>query len=101
MKSLTKEEVLHVADLAQLEVKEDEIEKYSIQLYDILSEIEKINQVEIDENGEILIAPTNNQNKWSEDQVKPMLTNTEIMKNVPHKTERYIIVPEVFHDELS
>ena len=101
MNQLTNEEVKHVADLARLEVKEEQLESYGTQLYDILSEIEKINQVELDEEGPIMISPTTNQNCWSEDQVEPMLTHEEIMKNVPHKTERYIVVPEVLHDELS
>lgn len=99
MKALSKQEVLHVADLAKLEVKEEEIEKYGIQLFDILSEIEKINQVEEDPYGEILIAPTTNKNVWSDDEVKPMLSKEEIMHNVPYKIENYVVVPEVLHDE--
>ena len=98
MNTLTRDEVLHVADLARLEVKENEIEKYGIQLFDILSEIEKINEVDINDDGDILIMPTENQNKISDDEVKPMLTKNEIMKNVKNKTENYIVVPEVLHD---
>ncbi len=101
MNALSKEEVLHVADLAKLEVKEEEIEKYSVQLFDILSEIEKIDQVEVDPYGEILIAPTTNQNVWSKDEIKPMLSKEEIMHNVPRIVENYVVVPEVLHDELS
>lgn len=97
MNTLTKEEVLRVADLARLEVKEEEIEKYGKQLFDILTEIEKINQVNIDD-GNILYSPTTNQNVIREDKVMPMLTKEEIMRNVKNKSENYIIVPEVLHD---
>ena len=38
MKKLSKEEVLHVATLARLELNEDEIEKYAYQLKEILNE---------------------------------------------------------------
>jgi aspartyl-tRNA(Asn)/glutamyl-tRNA(Gln) amidotransferase subunit C len=56
MDKLSKEEVLHVANLARLNVKEEEIEKYSKQLSDILTEIDKITSVDIDEEGEVLIS---------------------------------------------
>ena len=39
MDKLTSKEVLHVANLARLNVKEDEIERYSNQLSSILTEI--------------------------------------------------------------
>ena len=39
---LTKEEVLHVADLARIKVSEDEIEKYQVELKQLLNDVEKI-----------------------------------------------------------
>lgn len=100
MNKLSKEEVLHVANLAALEIKEEETEQYGVQLFDILSEIEKITQLELDPFGDILIAPIHHTNMVHEDSVEPMLTKEEIMHNVPCKTETYVVVPEVFHDEL-
>ena len=43
MEKLTREQVLHVADLAKIHLTEEEIEKYGYQLKQILDEIGKIN----------------------------------------------------------
>ena len=42
MDKLSKEEVLHVAKLARLELSDEEIEKYRKDLKDLFDEIEKI-----------------------------------------------------------
>lgn len=98
MEKLTKEEVKHVADLARLNINEDEIEKYSVQLNDILTEIDKILSVEIDENEEMLISTTDAVNRLNEDEVGKMLTKEEIFKNAKNKSGDYIIVPKVLND---
>jgi len=98
MKSLSKEQVLHVADLARLSVSDEEIEKYGQQLADILTEIDKIVNVDIDRMGEILIAPTTNTNTYSEDEVENMLTKEEVLKNAPHTMGDFISVPRVINE---
>lgn len=42
---LTKEEVLHVLDLARLDATDEEIEKYQVELYKMLVEIDKIKEL--------------------------------------------------------
>ncbi len=98
MKILSKEQVLHVANLARLSVNEEEIDKYGKQLADILTEIDKIINVDIDTNGEILIGPTMNNNTYSEDVVGNMLTKEEVLKNVPHKKGDFVSVPRVINE---
>ena len=59
---LTKEEVLHVAHLARIKVDDDEIEKYQVELKQLLDDVDKIKEVEgYDE--ERMIAP------WSKDTI--------------------------------
>ena len=41
---LTREEVLHVANLARIEIDEDEIAMYQVKLKQLLNEIEKIDK---------------------------------------------------------
>jgi aspartyl-tRNA(Asn)/glutamyl-tRNA(Gln) amidotransferase subunit C len=98
MEKLTKEEVLHVANLARLNVKEEEIEKYSKQLSDILTEIDKITNVDIDDNGEVLIAPISHINVYKEDTKGKMLTKEEMFLNAKNTSGSYIIVPKVLND---
>lgn len=98
MEKLNKEDVKHVADLARLDITEDEIDKYSVQLSDILTEIDKIVNVKIDENEEILISTTDASNKINKDEVGEMLKTDEIFKNVKNRSGNYIIVPKVLND---
>ena len=60
MNELTKEEVLHVANLARINVSEEDIEKYKVGLKQILNELNRINEVDASDN--ILISPTSNIN---------------------------------------
>ncbi len=97
MEKLSDKEVLHVANLARLNVREEEIEKYSTQLSSILTEIEKITSVEI-KSDKILISPTENKNIYKEDTKGHMLTKEEIFKNVKNVSDDYVVVPKVIND---
>lgn len=99
MEKLERDAVKHVARLARLYVREEEIEKYGVQLAQILTEIDKINKVTVKEETEMLIAPTNNKNEYHEDIVGEMLTKEEIFKNAKHVSDGYIIVPRVIGND--
>lgn len=91
---LTKEEVLHVARLARIKVSEDEIEKYQVELKQILNEVEKINDIK-GYDDDMLIAPWSDETKSRKDEVKEMLDAKEVLKNVPRNSGNYIEVPVV------
>ena len=81
---LTKEEVLHVAELARIDVTEEEIERYQVELKKLLNDVEKINEVKgYDE--EILIAPWSNNTTLRKDEEKEMLTPKEVLENAPRQ----------------
>lgn len=94
---LSKEQVMHVADLAKLKINEDELLKYQKQLSDILTEIDKILKAEVT-TDEILISPIEHINRYNEDTEGKMLTKEEIMKNVKNTNGDYIIVPRVINE---
>lgn len=96
MKNLTEEQVLHVANLARLNVDQDEIAKYSVQLKDILTEINKINELNIED--EIMISPSTNRNVYREDEVNKGVTKEEIFTNAKNNDGEYIVVPKVLND---
>lgn len=95
---LTKEEVSHVAELARLYVDEAEYELYGKQLYDILSEIKKIEEVDVEGEDNIMISPSNNTNTYSNDIIGPMLSREEIFKNIKHSNGDYELVPKVINE---
>ena len=95
---LTKSEVDHVADLARLHVDESEYELYEKQLYDILSEVKKIEEVDVEGETKIMISPSTNINAYSNDTIGPMLSTSDVLKNAKHTNGDFIVVPTVIND---
>lgn len=97
MEKLDRETVLHVASLAKLHLTEEEIEKYSYQLKDIMDEMDKILNFNVDDE-EILIAPCTNEDTYNKDEIGNMLTREEILKNANKKYGSYIAVTRALND---
>ena len=91
---LTKEEVLHVADLARISLTEEEIKKYQVQLKQILDDVEKINDVK-GYDDDILIGCWEENTTLRKDEVGEMLNPKEVLENAPHHSGNYIAVPIV------
>lgn len=90
--TLTKEEVLHVARLARIEVSDEEIDKYRVQLKELLNEVEKINDVKgYDES--LMITPSFEEGKLRKDQCGQMISFQEFSKNAPKSSGNFIEVP--------
>ena len=66
---VSKEEILHIANLAQLELKEEEIEKYMLHLQDILNFANIVNNAPVD-NLDITIGANEAKNVFRKDEVK-------------------------------
>lgn len=97
MENLDKEKVLHVASLAKLRIEDDEIDKYVKELKDLMDEVNRIQEVEIDDE-EILISPTKNKDVYKDDTVGSMLTREEILKNANKRYGSYIAVTRALND---
>lgn len=95
---LTKEEVLHVANLARIEISEEELEMYQIKLKELLNQIEEVNKIN-DNDSDYLIAPWRQDATFREDEVGNMLDPKEVLKNTPRKSGNYIEVPVVISNE--
>lgn len=91
---LTKDDVLHVAHLARVSIKEEEIEKYQKQLNQILDEMKRINEVELKEEN-ILISPSDNENVYRED--IPVDEECSILQ-APKTNGNYIEIERVVND---
>ncbi len=94
---LSREEVLHVANLARIKLTEEEIEKYQVELKKLLEDVEKINEVE-GYDDDILIACWDNNTKLRKDEAGEMLNPKEVIENAPHHSGNYIEVPVVISD---
>ncbi|MGN0014912.1 MAG: Asp-tRNA(Asn)/Glu-tRNA(Gln) amidotransferase subunit GatC [Candidatus Gastranaerophilaceae bacterium] len=91
---ITKDDVKHVAKLARLELTEEETEKYSEQLGNILKYVEQMN--EVDTTG---IEPMPHAipvtNVMREDEVKYEQTKEELMQNAPCEEDGFFRVPKI------
>jgi aspartyl-tRNA(Asn)/glutamyl-tRNA(Gln) amidotransferase subunit C len=94
---LLKKEVQKIANLARIEISDDEAEKYSSELSDILGFVEKLN--EADTAGVEPIAHiTGAKNVMREDKIIEYSKETKenIIKNFPEKKDRFNKVRAVF-----
>lgn len=93
---ITEENVLKVASLAYLEINNEEIKKYTKELSDILTEIERINEAKIGEE-DILISPVEGKkiDNFNSTETGESLSKEEIMKNAKIHDRSYIIVKRV------
>jgi aspartyl-tRNA(Asn)/glutamyl-tRNA(Gln) amidotransferase subunit C len=89
---ITREEVLHVADLARLALTEEEIERLGEQLGAILEAVGKVS--ELDLSG---VAPTSHPleltNVWAADEPRPSLPPEDALANAPEREESFFRVP--------
>lgn len=92
--SVTIKDVEHVAKLARLEFTEEEKVKLVHQLNDVLTYMEKLNELDTT-NIEPLSHVVDLNNVFREDVVKPSYPREEMLKNAPDKNEEFFKVPKV------
>jgi aspartyl-tRNA(Asn)/glutamyl-tRNA(Gln) amidotransferase subunit C len=92
--SVTKEEVLKIAELAKLKIPENKIEKYTEDLNSILSYMEKLNEIDTSD-VEPLLHPLEGSNVFREDELRPSINTENALKNAPERTDAYFKVPKV------
>jgi aspartyl-tRNA(Asn)/glutamyl-tRNA(Gln) amidotransferase subunit C len=90
--AIDREQLLHVAHLARLELREDEIERLEGQLNDILAAVSKVSELDLSD-----VPPTSHPldvvNVWAEDEPRPCLSVAEALANAPEREGAYFKVP--------
>ena len=90
--AITRDEVLHVANLARLELTDDELERLGAQLNSILEAVSKV--AELDLAGiEPTAHPLDVVNVWAEDEPRVSLTVDEALANAPDREHDFFRVP--------
>ncbi len=89
-----KEELLHIANLARLKIKDDEIDKYLLNLQDILNFSNIVNNANVDELKET-IGERNSSNVFRKDEIEEFDNIDQMIKNFPEEQENMIRVPKV------
>jgi aspartyl-tRNA(Asn)/glutamyl-tRNA(Gln) amidotransferase subunit C len=92
--AITREDVLHVARLARLELEGDEVERMREQLSAILEAVGKVAELDL-EGVEPTAHPLDLVNVLAEDEPRPSLTREEALANAPDPEDGFFGVPAV------
>jgi aspartyl-tRNA(Asn)/glutamyl-tRNA(Gln) amidotransferase subunit C len=90
--AITRDEVLHVAKLARLELTDDEITRFQEQLSAILEAVSKVSELDLSD-----VPPTSHPleiaNAWDDDVPRPCLPLDDVFANAPDRDDDYFRTP--------
>jgi len=92
MTEISRELLLHVAHLARLELRDDELERLEVQLNDILAAVSKVAELDLSD-----VPPTSHPlevvNVWEADEPRPCLSVEDALANAPDREGDFFRVP--------
>ena len=90
--AIDRNQLLHVARLARLELRDDEVELLEGQLNDILEAVSKVSELDLS-----AVPPTSHPldvvNVWDEDEPRACLPVEEALRNAPEREGDFFKVP--------
>ena len=90
--AITREQVLHVAKLAHLDLTDEEVDKFREQLSAILDAVSKVSELDLAD-----VPPTSHPlelvNVWRDDEPRPSLPLDEAFANAPERDGDFFRVP--------
>ena len=93
---VSREEILHIANLAQLELKEEEIDTYILHLQDILNFANIVNNAPV-EGLNITIGANEAKNRFRKDEVKRFEDVDSLLANAPTQDQHMFKLPKVLN----
>ena len=91
---VSKEEILHIANLARLDLEENEIDKYLENLDDILNFAEIVNNAPV-EGLDITIGANEAKNVFRKDEVKVFGDTGSLLQNAESTEQNMFKIPKV------
>ena len=91
---VSKEEIMHIANLAQLNIEENEIEKYQENLEDILNFADIVNKAPVDDLN-ITVGANEAKNVFRKDEVKVFEDNEALLANAVSQEQNMFKIPRV------
>ena len=90
--AISKDEVLHVARLARLELSDDEVAKFQEQLSAILEAVSTVSELDLSD-----VPPTAHPleiaNAWADDVARPCLPLDDVFANAPDREDDHFRTP--------
>ncbi len=91
---VSREEILHIAKLAHLNLKDEEVDKYLLHLQDILNFANIVNNAPIDGLDET-IGANDNYNVFRKDEIKQFEDRETLLQNAPEQERGMFKIPKV------
>ena len=91
---VTQEEILHIAKLANLNIKENEVDTYLLHLQDILNFANIVNNAPVEGLNET-IGANNNYNIFRKDEIKNFGDRDVLLQNAPEQERGMFKIPKV------
>jgi aspartyl-tRNA(Asn)/glutamyl-tRNA(Gln) amidotransferase subunit C len=96
-KKIDESQVRQVAKLSRLDLTDDEVARFSIELSAIVEYIEKLNELDID-SVEPLAHCLPIGNVFRADEIRPSLDTEAALSNAPQRHDEYFKVPKILDD---
>jgi len=91
---VSKEEILHIAKLANLKLADEEIPEYLKNLQDILNFANSLDKAPI-EGLDTSVGTMDNYNVFRKDEIKVFEDNKALLQNAPEQEENMFKIPKV------
>ena len=91
---VSKEEILHIANLARLDLNENEVDKYIENLQDILNFANIVNNAPV-EGLDITIGANKAKNIFRKDEIKRFEDTESLLQNAETKEQNMFKIPKV------
>lgn len=93
---VSKEEILHIANLAHLTLEENEVEKYMLNLQDILNFANIVNNAQVD-GLDVTIGANEAKNVFRKDEIKKFDNIEGLLQNAPAQDRHMFKIPKVLN----
>ena len=93
---VSKEEILHIANLAHLTLEENEVEKYMLNLQDILNFANIVNNAQVD-GLDVTIGANEAKNVFRKDEIKQFDNIERLLQNAPDQDRHMFKIPKVLN----
>ena len=91
---VSKEEILHIAELANLKLQDEEIPEYLKNLQDILNFANVVNKAPVD-GLDTSVGTLDNYNVFRKDEIKVFEDNKALLQNAPEEEDNMFRIPKV------
>ncbi len=94
--SINREEIIHIAKLASLNLSDEEIEGYTKDMQEILEFANTVNNVDTDDIEET-VGSVGEYNVFRKDEIKQSINKEELLKNAPSQDDGMFRIPKVIN----